>query len=152
MLPPKLHADLQKEFDFTLEFHDSNALFHPLDEGRILIHLPPPVKQGVPELLINKSLTSKAELVVLFMPADTSTEWFAKAFAATDSARVEIRFIQGRVKYTVSGKVKRVPSCIIVFRGDAYITKLHEDYVQRLAAHKYGNSPNALQFADRRSG
>lgn len=150
MLPPKLHAELQKEFDFTLEFHDSNALFHPLDEGRILIHLPPPVKQGVPELLINKALIAKAELVVLFMPADTSTEWFAKAFNASDDNRVIIKFIQGRVKYLVSGKVKRVPSCVIAFRSDAYFAKLQQDIIDRQMARKYGN--NAVEFADRRTG
>ena len=128
MLPPKLHAELQKEFDFTLEFHDSNSLFHPLDEGRILIHLPPPVKQGVPELLINKALTAKAELVVLFLPADTSTEWFNKAFTAShdDDVNVDLRFLQGRVKYTIDKRIKRVPSCMIIIRNDKWKQKLHQ--------------------------
>jgi hypothetical protein len=128
MLPPKLHAELQKEFDFTLEFHDSNSLFHPLDEGRILIHLPPPVKQGVPELLINKALTAKAELVVLFLPADTSTEWFSKAFTASQATytNVDLRFLQGRVKYTIDKKIKRVPSCMIIIRNDKWKQKLHQ--------------------------
>jgi hypothetical protein len=130
MLPPKLHAELQKEFDFTLEFHDSNSLFHPLDEGRILIHLPPPVKQGVPELLINKALSAKAELVVLFLPADTSTEWFNKAFTASHDTfsdiSVDLRFLQGRVKYTIDKKIKRVPSCMIIIRNPTKWRELHQ--------------------------
>jgi hypothetical protein len=141
MLPPKLHAELQKEFDFTSEFHDSNAIFAPLDEGRILLHLPPPVKQGVPEVIINKSFNAKAELIVLIMPADTSTEWFATAFR---SEKAEIRFIQGRVKYLVTGKVKRVPTCIIIVKGDAYIAKLHRNFIDRQMAKKYGNASPQL--------
>jgi hypothetical protein len=68
------------------------------------------VKQGVPELLINKALQAKAELVVLFLPADTSTEWFSKAFTHRKMTmlNVDLRFLQGRVKYTIDKRIKRV--------------------------------------------
>jgi hypothetical protein len=126
-LPEKLRAELQKEFLFDNELLAPACLFHQLDEGRILIVLAPPIKQGIPELLITKSMRARADLIVLILPSDTSTEWFNKAFASTGNGKVTLRPIQGRVKFVnEDGAVKRVPACMIIFKNAAELARIED--------------------------
>jgi hypothetical protein len=114
-LPEKLRSELQREFHFDYELITPHCIFHPLDYGRFLISIVPPIKQGIPELIINKSLKAKADLVVLVIPSDTSTEWFSRVFNLSGKGKVTLRPIQGRVKFTTEeGEVKRVPACVII--------------------------------------
>ena len=72
-LPQKLKDELYKEFDFTREFVNEQALLHSWGEGRILISPLPPFRQNSIELYVNKALKSSAELITLVLPCDTST-------------------------------------------------------------------------------
>lgn len=106
-LPKDFKAELHKRYDFTQEFNDKTALFHPLEEGRFLICIPPPLAQGLPELLVNKVLGAKAETIVLILPADTSTDWFHKVWDEyqKNSSRLNLEFTK-RLKWEEGGTDK----------------------------------------------
>ncbi len=125
-LPEKLRSELQREFRFDTELITPHCIFHPLDHGRFLISIVPPIKQGIPELIINKSLKAKADLVVLVIPSDTSTEWFNTTFrlSNTSNGRVTMRPIQGRVKFTTEdNQIKRVPACMLIFKSPSELAR-----------------------------
>lgn len=123
-LPREFKAELYKEFDFTNEFTDEKALLHTWGEGRILISPLPPFRAGSIELYVNKALKSKAEVVVLVLPCDTSTDWFHKILEAKDLRKegyTETRFIKGRLRYEgTQGESRfknRVPAVTVVIRN-----------------------------------
>src|SRR5690242_17106204 len=99
-LPRKFKEELCKEFNFTREFTDEKALLHNWGEGRILISPLPPFRPGSIELYVNKALSSKAELLVLVLPCDVSTDWFHKCLDAKDDAthNLGIRYMKGRLR------------------------------------------------------
>jgi len=138
-LPEKLRSELQREFRFDTELITPHCIFHPLDHGRFLISIVPPIKQGIPELIINKSLKAKADLVVLVIPSDTSTEWFSNVFnkSTAGNGRVTLRPIQGRVKFTTEdNQIKRVPACLIVFRSDAELERITTEKQAQIYEHQ----------------
>jgi hypothetical protein len=133
-LPQKFKAELYKEFDFTREFTNESALLHNWGEGRILCSPLPPFRNGVVELYVNKALGNKAELIVLVLPCDVSTDWFHKLWAEYKASElrqvllgettVSIRFIKGRLKYDggegeESRFKHRVPACVVVIRNSS---------------------------------
>jgi hypothetical protein len=118
-LPSKLEAELNAEFKFTAEHNHEAGLLNSWDAGRIFVNPAPPYRQGSVELYINKALRCNAELVVLLVPCDVSTEWFNNIWELSEihPHKVQLRFFRGRIKYEseeASRFAHRIPSCLVI--------------------------------------
>lgn len=120
-LPGKLESELNTEFKFTAEHNHEAGLLDSWNEGRIFVNPAPPYRQGSVELYINKALRCKAELIVLLVPCDPSTEWFNSIWELHEKfpERVGLRFFRGRIKYEsheeeISRFAHRIPSCLVI--------------------------------------
>ena len=128
-LPSKLEAELYAEFKFTAEHNHESGLLHLWNEGRIFVNPAPPFRQGSVELYITKALRCKAELVVLLVPCDVSTEWYNNVWELSreNPERVTLRFFRGRIKYETDYRnendigpsrfAHRIPSCLVVIKN-----------------------------------
>lgn len=125
-LPSKLESELYKEFEFTQEYNHESGLLHLWDSGRIFVNPAPPFRQGSTELYINKALKCKAELIVLLVPCDVSTDWWNNIWNISQihPQAVQLRFFRGRIKYEAESRnendlapsrfAHRIPSCLII--------------------------------------
>ena len=121
-LPSKLESELYKEFRFTDEYNHESGLLHTWQDGRIFVNPVPPFRQGSVELYINKALRCRAELIVLLVPCDVSTEWFNDIWERSQSSdKIQLRFFRGRIKYESnhdeedkSRFAHRIPSCLVI--------------------------------------
>lgn len=120
-LPVSLESELEREFEFTRKFYNESALLHNWDEGKIFVAPLPPYRQGSVELYLNKALKCKAEIIVLLLPCDVSTDWFNRFWKISqDSASgVTMRFFDGRIKYEDEKLNYRVSSVLIIIRNSA---------------------------------
>ena len=125
-LPSKLEAELNAEFKFTVEHNHEAGLLNDWNTGRIFVNPAPPYRQGSVELYINKALRCKAELIVLLVPCDVSTDWFNKVWELHEKVPdyIELRFFRGRIKYENTEKdeetsrfAHRIPSCLVIIRN-----------------------------------
>lgn len=128
--PPAIYAALEKEFGFTLDAaacgsnakhiryvsKDTDALAIGWTGERVFCN--PPYGRGM-DRWVEKALHEAREgaLVVMLLPARTDTIWFHRLVLP----HAEIRFIQGRLSYTVgmvAGRRGRAPfgSMVAVFR------------------------------------
>ena len=122
-LPSKLEAELNSEFKFTAEHNHEAGLLQSW-EGRIFVNPAPPYRQGSVELYINKALRCRADLVVLLVPCDVSTEWFNNVWELSQKNPdlVQLRFFRGRIKYEsqeeeTSRFAHRIPSCLVIVKN-----------------------------------
>lgn len=114
-LPAALQSQLRKDYKFTAEYVGTDSVLHKW-EGRVFITLPPPFPKGSCDVLVNKALNSKAELIVLLLPSDTSTKWFHRL---QRSGRCTFKFFESRIRWEGhSNRFKnRVPSLLAIVRN-----------------------------------
>lgn len=126
--PQELFADLDSEFGFTLdaaatpENAKCQKYFTETDNGlaqswigeRVFCN--PPYGRAIGQW-IKKAAISKAEIVVMLIPARTDT----KAWHRWIFGNAEVRFIEGRVRFVRSDKKldnAPFPSAVVIFRHD----------------------------------
>jgi site-specific DNA-methyltransferase (adenine-specific) len=129
--PPAIYAALDQEFKFTLDAaaadfnaqhvryydRDTDALTAPWAGERVFCN--PPYGKGL-AAWVQKALLEAAEhgaLVVMLLPARTDTYWFHDVVLPN----AEIRFIRGRLSYTLQAPASRrgrapFASFVAVFR------------------------------------
>ena len=129
--PKDLFNSLNDEFHFTLDAasSDENALcvkHYTLKEDGLsqswmgeTVYCNPPYGRDVGKWLAKASdETKNGVTTVMLLPARTDT----KAFHEYVYGKAEIRFIKGRVKYTLGGAESYpapFPSMIVIFRPEA---------------------------------
>jgi phage N-6-adenine-methyltransferase len=148
--PGKLYRHLDKEFHFdadaaansqntkhpvyftksmnSLSFHWKNMIdFKPSEQKpHPAFFLNPDYAKGVVDKFVAKARLEAryGSLVACLLPVVTDTQWWNRSIMDSDGdVSVEIRFIEGRVRYvghTKDGKVitqgPTFPSCIVIFR------------------------------------
>ena len=108
--PPELFAELDQEFNFTLDpcatpqsalcdkyLTKADSGLSKIWSGRVFMN--PPYGRGLNKWVkkaYDSVRSSEAELVVALIPSSTETLWFHE-FIYPDKA--EIRFLKGRVKF-----------------------------------------------------
>jgi len=129
--PPAIYAALDQEFKFTLDAaaadfnaqhvryfdRDTDALTASWAGERVFCN--PPYGKGM-TLWVRKALLEATEhgaLVVMLLPARTDTSWFHEVVLP----HAEIRFIRGRLSYTLGAPATRrgrapFASFVAVFR------------------------------------
>jgi phage N-6-adenine-methyltransferase len=125
--PPALFAQLHKEFHFTLDVaaQPANALcarFYTPEQdglaqswaGEVCWCNPPYAGTGVLARWVRKAVESAqaGATVVCLLPASTDTQWWH----AWVIPYGEIRFVQGRLKFSGSKTNARFSSAIVIFR------------------------------------
>lgn len=134
--PPAIYAALDQEFKFTLDAaaadfnaqhvryvtKDTDALGVSWAGERVFCN--PPYGKGM-AAWVRKALLEATEhdaLVVMLLPARTDTSWFHEVVLP----HAEIRFIRGRLSYTLSSARRRgqapFASMVAVFRPGARFT------------------------------
>lgn len=112
--PEKLYEELNKEFKFNFDPCPSNPDFDGLNiEWKERNFVNPPygreigkwISKGYQEYL-------KGKLVVFLIPSRTDTIWWHKFIMKA----TEIRFIEGRLKFSEYHNSAPFPSAIVVFK------------------------------------
>ncbi len=132
--PQDLFDSLNAEFGFTLDVAansanakcpryftvDDNGLFK--DWGGERVWCNPPYGREI-GTWIKKAAISKAEVAVLLIPARTDTKaWHRWIFK---NPAVEVRFLEGRVRFVAEGKKldnAPFPSAVVIFRRTKCLT------------------------------
>ena len=112
--PENLYKKLDKEFKFNFDPCPLNPKFDGLNiEWGTSNFVNPPysqidewIKKGYSEWLKNKT-------VIFLIPSRTDTKYFHNYCLKAN----EIRFIEGRLKFSNYKNSAPFPSCIIIFRG-----------------------------------
>ena len=130
--PIELFKELDNEFNFECDLfaNDNNALCDVYfteqnsafdNEWCNVNFANPPYKTTVQNLLFERALVESVingKTTVALVPARTDTKRFHKYVFNKDN--VEIRFLEGRVKFCVNGigtSPAPFPSCIIIWKG-----------------------------------
>lgn len=128
--PFDLYNHLNSEFKFTTDpcAESTNRLGLPVTytkeqdglkqewKGNVFIN-PPYGRTGHVEQWFKKASEYKGGIVVFLVPARTDTSWFHQYI--WEQPNVEIRFIQGRLKFENPEHVKNTapfPSMVVIFR------------------------------------
>lgn len=127
--PPALFLALDKEFDFTIDVAaddgnavcdryldaDVDALTEPWGRERVFCN--PPYGRELDRWLAKAILEAQEHgaLVVMVLPARTGNAWFHRYVLR----HAEIRFIPGRLNFTVGGSARKnapFDSMVVVYR------------------------------------
>ena len=133
--PAALFSALDKEFSFTLDpcaapenakteryyTAQQNGLSMAWENERVFCNPPySKIKEWVKKCADE---ATRADLVVMLIPARTDTRWFHEFIYH----KAEIRFIKGRVQFNDCGVNAPFPSMIAIFRnGNGYQKTLRE--------------------------
>lgn len=124
--PIDLFNALNEEFDFDLDPCSSNenhkcSLYFTKEQdgliqdwGKHRVFCNPPYGRGI-EKWVKKCAEHKT-LCVMLIPARTDTKWFHKYIYHNFNA--EIRFLQGRLKFSNCNNSAPFPSMIVIFRNN----------------------------------
>jgi phage N-6-adenine-methyltransferase len=128
--PGRVFADLDAEFDFTLDpaasapikpgiewFSDHEQGLWRAWSGRVFVN--PPYGRAIQDWMRKISLErDRCEVIVALVPARTDTEWWHEHAMPAD----EVRFIRGRLSFegvdAPKGHNAPFPSVILVYRSD----------------------------------
>lgn len=149
--PRDLFEELDEEFQFDLDAaaSDNNKLcmMYYDEEGDGLVYpwyvpgkietvwVNPPYGRGITGKWVKKAYEEwqKGTTVVMLLPARTDTKWFHSYIY--NKPGVEIRFIKGRLKFTLNGEPIRdkngrptgapFPSMIVIFRDSKRYVNCH---------------------------
>lgn len=123
--PQPLFDSLNTEFHFTLDpcasdknhkcekyFTESqNGLSQ--DWGKERVFCNPPYGRSIGNWV--KKCAEHDDLAVMLIPARTDTKWFHEYIYK--NPRVQIRFLQGRVKFQGASNSAPFPSMVVIFNG-----------------------------------
>lgn len=133
--PRKLFAELDAEFDFTLDACASAAnakcarYFTEADDGLAKewsgrVWCNPPYGRQIHRWVLKASMSvfeSDAELVAMLLPARTDTQWFHRycypLIRQVGTIRGEVRFLPGRLYFDDGVERAPFPSMVVIMRG-----------------------------------
>lgn len=90
---------------------DDDALSKPWN-GRVWCNPPYSQKAAFVEHAIRETRSGRAEIIVMLVPADTSTVWWREAYEHAD----EIVLRSGKLKFGNAKNAAPTGSCLLVFR------------------------------------
>lgn len=131
--PPEFFDALHAEFRFTVDvcasIENARIPFWPKEVDGLaqnwsghVCWMNPPYGRTIGQW-VEKAATSGAGLVVCLLPARTDTRWWHSWIWDAEHHRprsgVEVRLLQGRLKFGGSENSAPFPSAVVIFRGQS---------------------------------